>query len=79
MIAGAFPGAVFQLRMSGIAWAVPAFLLGVLTAVFPLDGFYRWRLKDCYPEFVRYNNLRHPYDHEKAAAPTFLASRRYCS
>jgi len=67
--AGRFDGAVYHLWPFGLIWGVPAGILGLFTSAVPIDLFYRWRLKDRYPEFERYANLRHGYDQQRAALP----------
>lgn len=57
LIASHFSDAVFQLRMSRIAWIVPAMPLGMLTSALPLTLFSHWCLKERYSEYIRYECL----------------------
>ncbi len=66
-----FSGAVYHLWPIGITWGVPAFLLATITTVVPMTLFYQWRLRERYPEFKRYLNLRHRYDQDSAAVPVY--------
>lgn len=64
-----FSDSVYHLWPIGITWGVPAFLLATITASLPMTLFYRWCLQERYPEFERYLNLRHGYNHNSASVP----------
>lgn len=66
-----FSGAVYHLWPMGLTWGVPAILLAILTTSVPMPRFYRWRLRERYPEFERYLNLRCGYRQDSAAVPVY--------
>ena len=41
---------------------LPAFFVGVIAGILPLDIFYRFRLRARYAEFILYGNLKYGFD-----------------
>lgn len=73
-IAGFYRDAVFHLYPPGIVWLLPAMLLGILSTGPFLVAIRRRRLKDRYREYVRYGNLKHRFDQDRAMPPFFVAA-----
>ena len=55
-------GTRFLVEPTAIVWALPALLLGSITAVIPLDWLYRALLRDRYRRFERYCYERIGFD-----------------
>jgi hypothetical protein len=49
------PGTRFLVQPSRISWFIPAFFLGAITAVIPLEGLYRGLLRDRYRRYELYS------------------------
>jgi hypothetical protein len=73
LVASQFSDAVFQARISGWAWIVPALLPGWLTACLLITTLYRWGLKERYSEYTYYRNLASPYEHSRVTISACIA------
>ena len=54
--------ALFVIRTSPIAWALPALFLGLISSLIPLDLLYRALLRERYRRYVRHSNERAGFD-----------------
>jgi hypothetical protein len=65
-------GDVFSLRPTGVFWAPPAMLLGILCAAPILDQVLKRSLGPRYREYEEYVSLRNGFDSKRLAAPVFV-------
>lgn len=62
----------YSVRAGPAIWAIPAMVLGILTASLAIEIIYKGLLKERYREYVAYQNMRYRVDSEAMAKLFYL-------
>lgn len=62
---------VLYLAPPPLLWLFPAFFIGIVTSVLPIDAALRWSLGPRYPEFEAYQIIKFGYDSRPLRAPIY--------
>jgi hypothetical protein len=65
---------IYSISAGPVIWAIPAMVLGILTASLAIDIIYKSLLKERYREYVAYLNQRYRINTEAITKPFYIGS-----